>query len=59
MFFNKRLISELGYKTVEDFVADYMKRYKNYCVQYATDGVYFAYDLDTNDEVNNIGYFVF
>lgn len=48
MFYTIEMINSLGYKSVEDFVKDYVKKCKNCCIRYMPNGVYLDYDFDSN-----------
>lgn len=48
MFYSKEMIERLGYKSIDEFVKDYINKYKNCSVRYMPNGVYLAYDFDSN-----------
>lgn len=48
MFYSIEMINSMGYKSIEDFVYDYIKRHKNCCVRHMYNGVYLDYDFDSN-----------
>ena len=48
MFYSKQMIERLGYESVDEFVKDYIDKYKNCCIRYMSDGVYIDYDFDSN-----------
>lgn len=48
MLYTNEMIKNLGYESVEEFVADYIKKYKNCCIRYTPNGVYLNYDFDSN-----------
>lgn len=47
MFYSKEMINRLGYESVEEFVRDYVSKYKNCCIRYYPNGVYLDYDFET------------
>ena len=55
MFIQKEEIKKLGYETVEDFVKDYRERYSNCYIKYTPNGLYFNYDLDSIQGMDNKG----
>lgn len=46
MFYTKEMINSLGYESIEEFVNDYIKKYKNCAIQYIDNGVYIYCDFD-------------
>ena len=48
MIYTYEMIEKLGYKSVDDFVENYINRYKNCCIRYMPNGVYLNYDFDNN-----------
>ena len=48
MFYSKEMIKNLGYKSVEEFVMCYAKKYKNCSIRYVANGVNLNYDYDSN-----------
>lgn len=48
MFYSKEMIKMFGYESVDDFVMDYINKYKNCCVRYMPNGVYLDHDFDSN-----------
>jgi hypothetical protein len=48
MFYSNEMISSLGYKSMEEFISDYVKKHKNCCIVYTSNGVYLDYDFDSN-----------
>lgn len=57
MFWHEDAIKGLGWKSVEDFVKDFVGVHSNCCIKYTSDGVYLDYDLDSDiiDKFNSIG----
>ena len=47
MIYTNEMIKNLGYESVEEFVTDYTKKYKNCCIRYMQNGVYLNYDFDS------------
>lgn len=47
MLYTDEMIKNLGYESVEDFIADYVNNYTNCCVRYMPNGVYLDYDFDS------------
>lgn len=56
MFYSKEMIKNMGYESIDDFVHDYVKKYKNCCVRFHPNGVYLDYDFDSQVGIENIGY---
>ena len=48
MLYTNEMIKNLGYESIEVFVADYIKKYKNCSIRYMSNGVYLNYDFDSN-----------
>ena len=47
MFYNKQMIADLGYESVDEFVIDYLNKHENCCVRWHPNGVYLDYDFDS------------
>ena len=48
MYYTKQMIESLGYETIDDFVKDFIKKHKNCCITYMSNGVYATYDSDSD-----------
>ena len=48
MIYTNEMIQNIGYESVEKFVEDYTKKYKNCCIRYMPNGVYLDYNFDSN-----------
>lgn len=48
MFYSNEMISSLGYKSMEEFISDYVAKHKNCCIRYIPNGVYIDYNIDSN-----------
>ncbi len=57
MFLHVNFIKMLGFKSIDDFVEVFVKEHVNYCIMYKPDGVYVDYDFDSNNGIDNKGYF--
>ena len=55
MFYSEEEIRKFGYDSIEQFVEEYVSRYKNCCIIYRSNGVYLDYDYDTNFGFSNDG----
>lgn len=49
------MIKQLGFKSVDEFVADFVSKHPNCIIHYRFDGVYCDYDLDSELGINNAG----
>ena len=47
MLYTDEMIKNLGYESVEDFIADYVNNHTNCCVRYMPNGVYLDCDFDS------------
>ena len=55
MFYTNEMIKHLGYKSIEEFVADYVKEHCNCSVRWIPSGVVLNYDFDSQMGVENRG----
>ena len=56
MFYSIKFINDLGYKSIEEFVEDFMKRHNNCFISYKPNGVYLSFDYDSEVGMPNLGY---
>ena len=57
MFYIDEMIKNLGYENKEQFIDDYIAKYKNCTIRFADYGVYISYDWSTSPAVENLGYY--
>lgn len=55
MLYTNGMIKQLGFKSVDEFVADFVSKHPNCIIHYRFDGVYCDYDLDSEPGINNAG----
>lgn len=56
MFYSQEMIKDIGYKSIEEFVCDYVEKYHNCCIRYCPNGVFLDYDFDSQVSIEWIGY---
>lgn len=57
MFYTNEMIKDIGYENKEQFVDDFIAKYKNCVIRFADNGVYAAYDWYTSPGMDNLGYY--
>jgi hypothetical protein len=55
MFYSKKDIETLGYKSMIEFAKDYMKTYENCFIIYQSNGLFISHDFDTQSGLSNMG----
>ena len=56
MFYTNEMIKNIGYENKEQFIDDYITKYKNCIIRFADNGAYVISDWSTSPAMENLGY---
>ena len=56
MFYTNEMIKNIGYENKEQFIDDYIAKYKNCVIRFADNGVQVSSDWSTFPAMENLGY---
>lgn len=57
MFYTNEMIKNIGYENKEQFICDFIAKYKNCIIRFNDNGVYVDSDWNTPPAMENLGYY--